>query len=708
LTLFRDVTALSSANRPPPTATVDVVDELHGRRVADPYRWLEELDASAVRQWVAAQNAATQAWLGAAPRLRDALRARLTRLTDHQRRSVPSRRGRWWFWLANDGLNDQDMLMVDHDPDGAGRALIDPNRLSDDATVSLAATSASHDGQRVAYALSEAGSDWMTWHVVDVPTGRNHPDRVEWAKFATAAWARDGSGFYYGRFDAPEDGQAHEAAHRGHQVWFHRLGAGQGDDRLILARPEDPELVFSPEVTDDGRWLVITGSRGTERRSGVWLADLAAADPAAAAPTAWLDELDARYEVVAAEGATLLVLTDAGAPRQRVVAVDVADAGRDAWREVIGEDPTDTLEHVARVGDHLVCAWLHHARSRVTAHSVAGRRVAEVELGELGSVEAISGRRGDTVAHLGFAGFTRPPSVLRCEPDRGATWQVWSPDVPVDPAAFTTQQVWVTSSDGERVPAFVVSRADLTLADGDHPTLLWGYGGFAIPVTPMFRTWWLAWVERGGVLVVPNLRGGGEYGAAWHEAGRRAHKQQVFDDAVAVAEWLVGQGWTRPTRLAVSGGSNGGLLAGACLTQRPDLFGAAVPEVGVLDMLRFHRFTIGWAWASDYGTADDPQQLEWLLGYSPLHRIVANTAYPPTLVTTGDTDDRVVPAHSYKFAAALQAAQAGGGQPAPVLLRVTTRAGHGAGKPVGVLLEERADVLTFLCRTVGAGCLDRV
>lgn len=688
------------SGHPPPTPTVDVVDDVHGHRVPDPYRWLEGLDAPAVQEWVGAQNAHTEAWLEAASTLRAALRGRLTELMDHPRRGAPSRRGRWWFWLANDGLSHQDALMVADRPDGQPRTLIDPNQLAADGTVALAGAAVSHDGERVAYALSEAGSDWMTWHVADVSTGAPHPDRVDWAKFAGAAWAPDGSGFFYGRFDAPSAGEAHGAAHRRHQVWFHRLGTGQVDDRLIHHAPQDPDLVFSPRVTDDGRWLLVTGSRGTERRNGVWATELAEVDPAAVTLHPLLTAFDALYVVVDTDETALLVVTDAGAPRRRLIRVDLAAPAREHWRELIGEHHQDTLEQVERVGDRLVCVWLRHARHRVTVHALDGAPVDEIGLGELGSVAGLSGRRDDRVAHLVATGFTRPPSIRSYDLHSGESRVLWQPAVPFDPDRFVTEQVWVASTDGEQLPAFVVRRADTRLADGDHPTLLWGYGGFSISVTPMFRTWWLAWLERGGVLVVPNLRGGGEYGAQWHDAGRLGRKQQVFDDAIAVAEWLVDKGWTRPARLAISGGSNGGLLVGACLTQRPDLFGAAVPEVGVLDMLRFHQFTIGWAWASDYGTVDDPEQAEWLLAYSPLHRIEPGTAYPPTLVVTGDTDDRVVPAHSYKFAAALQAVRA------PALLRVETRAGHGMGKPTGLVIEERADVLAFLCRTVGAGLLD--
>ncbi len=690
---------------PPPTPTVDVVEDHHGTAIADPYRWLEDLDAAAVGEWVAAQNAASEAWLARTPALRTALAERLRALIDWPRRSAPSRKGDRWFWLANDGLQDQDVLVTATSPEAEARPLVDPNEMSADGTVALAGASVSDDGTLLAYALSAAGSDWMTWHVRDVATGADHADVVAWAKFSGAAWLPDGSGFCYGRFAAPAEGEEHAAANRGHQIWCHRVGTDQDEDVLLHHAPDDPALVFSPQVTDDGRWLVLTGSRGTERVNAVWVADLAeladpGGDPAslAAALRPLLDDFDALWGVVDSEGDELIVLTDHHAERRRVLAIDASDPTR--RRELVAEDPVDTLAGAARVGDRLLVSWLHHARSRLTRHRLDGALEGAVDLPDLGSVGAISGTREDAHAHLTFAGFTQPASLHRLDVATGAREEVWRPGLAFDPEALVTEQVFVPSTDGTQVPAFVVRRRDVDLAAGDHPTLVWGYGGFMVPVTPMFSAWWLAWVERGGVLVVPNLRGGGEYGTAWHQAGKRARKQQVFDDAIAVIDWLVTQGWTSHQRVAITGRSNGGLLAGAVLTQAPEKLGAALPEVGVLDMLRFHTFTIGWAWASDYGTSDDPDELRWLLGYSPLHNVTPGVAYPPTLVMTGDTDDRVVPAHSYKFAAALQAATPA--EAGPILLRVETRAGHGAGKPTSVVIEERADALTFLLRALGA------
>lgn len=685
----------------PETRTVDQVDHHHGEAVPDPYRWLEDVDAPETLDWIAAQNALTASWLAGVP-ARAEIAARLTALWDHPRAGVPSRRGDRWFQLRNTGLQDQDVLWVMDAPDAEGRPLLDPNAMSADGTVSLSAAAASRDGRHLAYATSAAGSDWMTWRVREIETGADLDDVLSWSKFAGAAWLPDGSGFVYARFDEPAAGEAHERANRDQRLWFHRLGTSQDDDVLVYARPDEPEWMFSPSVTDDGRYLVLHVSHGTDPRNRVFYADLEAGrDLAALEMVELLADFDAAYGLVGNVGETFVFLTDRAAPRGRLVAVDLADPAPERWRDLVPER-ADTLERAVLVGGRLVAGYLRDARSVLLRFTLDGEPDGEVALPGIGSVEAMAGRQDDEALHLSFAGFTAPPSVHRHEVATAETICVREPGVAIDQDAFVTEQVFVTSADGTRVPVFLVHRADVT-PTGDVPTLLWGYGGFHISVTPMFRAAWQVWVERGGLLAVPNLRGGGEYGQAWHDAGRLAAKQNVFDDAIAAAEALVGDGWTRPDRLAISGGSNGGLLAGACLTQRPDLFGAAVPEVGVLDMLRFHLFTIGWAWTSDYGSVEDPEQYRWLRAYSPLHNVDPTVAYPATLVTTGDHDDRVVPGHSFKFAAALQAAQRASGGGAPVLIRVQTQAGHGAGKPTRILIEERADVLAFLTRALGVG-----
>lgn len=675
----------------PPAPTSDVVDDYHGTKVADPYRPLEDTDAPSTAAWIAAQNRLTEGWL-AEVGARSDIRTRLYELWDHPRVGVPYRRGGRWFQLRNSGLQDQDILYVMDAPSEEGRVLVDPNTLSDDGTVALMATSVTDDGRLLAYATSAAGSDWLTWRVLEVDTGAEHDDVVEWSKFAGAAWLPDGSGFVYGAYDPPAEGEAYEAANRGHKLLLHRLGSAQGDDALVHATPDHPERVFAPHVTDDGRYLVVHIAEGTDRCNRVAYADL---QGDGIDLVALLDDFDAAYHFAGNDGATFHFVTDLGATRGRIIAIDVTEPSRDRWREVVAEG-TDPLEHAQLIGDRLVVVALADASHRLRRYRLDGAPDGEIALPGVGSVEGLAGQAGEPDVHLGFTSFTRPVEVRHHNLDTGETQLVRAPQAGIDADAFVTTQEFVTSRDGTRVPVFLTRRRDVE-PTGDVPTLLWGYGGFNIPVTPMFRAEWQVWIERGGLLAIGNLRGGGEYGSEWHEAGREDRKQNVFDDCLAVADWLAGSGWTRPDRLALVGRSNGGLLAGACLTQRPDAFGAVVPEVGVLDMLRFHQFTIGWAWAADYGSADDSDAFRWLHAYSPLHRIEAGRAYPPTLVTTGDHDDRVVPGHSFKFTAALQAAQGGD---APVLIRVETDAGHGLGKPTSVLIAERTDVLAFLHRAL--------
>jgi prolyl oligopeptidase len=678
--------------RYPDTPTSDQVDDYHGTKVPDPYRWLEDTDSEATRGWIEAQNALTRAWLEQVP-TRDAIRRRLTELWDHPRAGAPWHRKQRWFQLRNTGLQNQDVLWTMDAPDAEGRVLLDPNTLSEDGTVALTGAAVSDDGRLLAYATSGAGSDWMTWRVREVDTGRDRDDEIRWSKFSGAAWTADGSGFYYAHYDPPPPGAEYEQRNLDQKLSYHRLGTDQADDELVYARPDEPEWGFSPSVTDDGRYLVVHVWQGTDPRNRVYLADLEGRGPV----TPLIDEFDAAYDLIGSEGDMLLFRTDLDAPLGRIIAVDVTSPERSSWREVVPQGE-DRLERARLVGGRIVAAYLHHASHRIRLFTLDGAAAGEVALPGYGSVDAISGRPEDHAFHFTFTTFTAPTAVFRHDIPAAETALVRPPGVDIDASRLRTEQVFVTSRDGTRVPMFLVHRADVT-PDGRRPTLLYGYGGFDIALTPGFAVSRHVWVERGGVLAIANLRGGGEYGKEWHDAGRLANKQNVFDDAIACAEWLAGAGgWTRPDHLAIQGGSNGGLLVGACMTQRPDLFGACVPEVGVMDMLRFHRFTIGWGWTSDYGCADDPEQFAWLHAYSPLHNLRTGTAYPATLVTTGDHDDRVVPGHSFKFAAALQAAQGGD---APALIRIETQAGHGAGKPTGKLIEERTDVLSFLERALG-------
>jgi prolyl oligopeptidase len=681
----------------PQTKTVDQVDDYHGETIADPYRWLEDLDAPDTRGWIEEQNALTRSWLDEVAR-RPEIVDRLTELWDHPRASAPSRRADRWFQMRNSGLQNQDVLYVMDAPGEEGRPLLDPNTMSTDGTVSLTAAATSRDARHLAYGTSAAGSDWMTWRVRDIDTGEDLPDVLEWSKFAGAAWLPDGESFVYARFDEPPAGETYEEANRNQRLWLHRIGTDQSADELVYARPDQPEWMFSPHVTDDGRYLVLHVSHGTDPRNRVFYAELGTGSLKF---VELLTGFDAAYTMVGNVGETFYFLTDRDAPRGRLIAVSLADPSPDRWRVVV-DQAEDTLERVMLVGGRFIAAYLHHARHRLLRFTLGGQPDGEVQLPDIGSVEAMTGREDDDELFFTFSTFTQPAAVYRHDVPSAATQLVRPPGLDIDQSRFVTEQIFIPSRDDTQIPVFCVHRSDVR-PTGDVPTLLWGYGGFGIPVSPMFRVAWLVWVELGGMLAIPNLRGGGEYGQDWHDAGRLAEKQNVFDDAIATAEALIERGWTRPEKLAISGGSNGGLLVGACMTQRPDLFGACVPEVGVLDMLRFQHFTIGWAWISDYGSSEDPEQFQWLRAYSPLHRIDSGRHYPATLVTTGDHDDRVVPGHSYKFAAALQAAQSASGGEQPILIRVQTQAGHGAGKPTRVLIDERADVLAFLLRALGAG-----
>jgi prolyl oligopeptidase len=677
----------------PAAPTVDQVDDYHGTSVADPYRPLEDSDAPASRAWITAQNELTARVLAALP-ARSAIRERLAGLWDVPRAGAPWRRGDRWFQLRNTGLQDQDVLWSAAAPGAEGTVLFDANALSEAGTTALAEVAVSDSGEFVACALSHAGSDWRRWRILNVTTGEELPDRVDWSKFTSAAWTHDDAGFFYGRFAEPPPDAAYDAPNRNMELRYHRLGTDSAQDPVIFSTPNEPEWNFEPVLYEDGRTLVVTVSRGTDPETRIYLADVSnGADGAVVHPL--LDAADARYDHIETVGGTHYLLTDRDAPLRRVIAVDEDDPTNP--REIIPE-AADSLERVTLVGNRLAAVYLHDAHSRLGIFELDGRHVADVALPGIGTIVETAGRRTDDELFLTFMTFVAPPAVLAVRMADGAVREVTPRTLAWKPDDYVSEQVFVASDDGTRVPLFLTRRRDVA-PSGDVPTLLYGYGGFQVTIGPTFKPEWLAWMERGGLLAVASLRGGGEYGKAWHDAGRLAKKQTVFDDYAACLRWLAGSGWTRPARIGISGRSNGGLLVGATITQHPDLFGAAVAEVGVMDMLRFQQFTIGWAWTSDYGSADDPEQFRTLLAYSPLHNIRPGVAYPATLVTTGDHDDRVVPGHSFKFAAALQAAQAGD---APVVIRIDTDAGHGLGKPVSKQIDERADVLAFLELALGS------
>ncbi len=671
----------------PKTKMADVVDDYHGHKVSDPYRWLEDTESEETGEWVKAQNKVTGAYLESLPS-REPMRKRLEELWNYERYGLPSKKGDRYFYSHNDGLQDQSILYSASSLKSDREVLIDPNTLSEDGTVALAGTATTKDGKLIAYGLADGGSDWRTWKVRDVATGKDLEDEVRWAKFSGVAWMPDSSGFFYSRYDAPVDGQELTAKNENQKTYFHKLGTPQSEDQLIMSRPDHPKWGFVPLVTDDGRYLIISNWKGTEPKEQVFIKDLR--DPDSEVQDLIMG-FEAEYGLIGSIDDTLYFVTDNGAPKRRVIAVDAKNPKRDAWKEVIAETD-DVLQSVSLFGDTFYASWLKDARGKVTRHKIDGSLIDEVKLPGVGSVAGFGGDQDAKETFYSFTNYITPASIYRIDLTSGEV-SLWKrPDVALDIDNFVTEQLFCESKDGTRVPIIVTRHKDTKL-DGTNKTLLYAYGGFNISITPSFSPANAAWVDNGGIYAVANLRGGGEYGREWHEDGMRLKKQNVFDDFISAAEFLIKKGYTRSESLAIRGGSNGGLLVGAVMTQRPDLFGACLPAVGVMDMLRYHKFTIGWAWATEYGSSDEADQIENLLSYSPLHNLTSNTSYPATMVTTADRDDRVVPGHSFKFAAALQAAHTGDN---PTLIRIETRAGHGAGTPVSKRIEEYADLWSFL------------
>jgi prolyl oligopeptidase len=691
------ITAVLSAQSPltyPATRKGDVVDDFFGTRVADPYRWLEDDNSAETKAWVEAQNKVSFAYLAQIPE-RTKIQDRITKLWDFEKYSAPFKRGKRYFYSYNTGLQNQSVLFVTEDPKAKGRVLLDPNTLSKDGTVALSGMSFTEDGRLMAYSVSVAGSDWQTWKVRDVATGQDLADEIRWSKASGAAWLRDGSGFFYSRYEAPKGGDALTGVNNNHMLCFHKLGTPQSEDALIYQRPDQPEWYLGGSVTDDGRWLVISAGKGTNPETSLFLKDLA---KSGSPVEPFLDRMDASYALVDSEGDRFFIVTNQGAPRNRLVAIRKGQTAPAQWTELIPQAKgKDVLESVSLVGGRFVATWMRDAHSAIDFFDLKGKKTGTLALPALGTAGGFGGRREDAETFYTFGSFAYPGTIYRLDLKTGKSTIFRTPKVAFKPADYEVKQVFYPSKDGTKVPMFLVHKKGLKL-DGQNPTLLYGYGGFNVSLTPGFSVSRMVWLEMGGVYAMPNLRGGGEYGLEWYDAGRKDRKQNVFDDFIAAAEWLIAHKYTSTPKLAINGGSNGGLLVGACLTQRPDLFGAAVPEVGVMDMLRFHKFTLGWGWKSDYGSSETKEGFDTLMKYSPLHTIKAGAKYPPTLVTTGDHDDRVVPAHSHKFTATLQAAQGG---PAPILTRIETSAGHGAGKPTAKVIAERADVFAFLVKNLG-------
>ena len=679
----------------PKTETVPVVETQFGEAVADPYRWLEGdvRTEPKVRDWVTAQNAVSEAYLKALPG-RDVFAARMKRLFDYERMGLPRKAGKRYFMSRNTGLQNQSTLWVREGLTGEPRLLLDPNGWAADGATALAEWTPSDDGRYLAYAVQDGGTDWRTIHVLDVATGKILPDEIKWAKYSgSVAWKPDGSGFFYSRFEAPAPGATFQALTVNQTIWYHRIGTAQADDTKIYATPDRPKFGHSAQVTDDGRYLVVTSSEGTDPRNDVHVARLTKTGVGPFKAIA--SGLQNDWSLAGTVGRRFWFRTDKDAPRGRIAVVDV-DAAEPRFDPVVAQT-TDTLVGASLVGRRLILAYLGDAKSEAALYELDGRRVGPVPLPDIGTAGGFGGKTGDSETFYSFSSFAQPATVYRYDTATNRATVFFAPKLAFDPAAFETQQIFYPSKDGTKVPMFIIRKKGLT---GPQPTLLYGYGGFNVSVTPGFSATRLAWLEQGGVLAIANLRGGGEYGRDWHDAGRRANKQNVFDDFIAAGEWLIAQGITAKEKLAIQGGSNGGLLIGAVVNQRPDLFAAALPAVGVMDMLRFNRFTAGRYWTDDYGDPGVEADFRVLRAYSPYHNIAGGPGreYPAILVTTADTDDRVVPGHSFKYTAALQAAALGD---KPRIIRIETRAGHGSGKPIDKTIAEAADEWAFVAKFTG-------
>lgn len=670
----------------PNARTVDQVDDYFGTKVSDRYRWMEDVDAPEVKEWIEEENKLTRSVLDSVPG-REQMHSRLMELINFERYTAPVRRGTRYFYWHNSGLQNQNVLYSTEGLDGEPKVLLDPNLMSVDGTVAVSGFSISDDGRLAAYAIADAGSDWMKWHVREVSTGEDLPDLIEWSKFSTASWLNDGSGFFYEGYDAPE-ADALKAANYFHKIFFHKLGTPHSEDRLIFDRPDDKEINVGAAVTDDGRYLLIYQTKGSSPYNELAVKDLQRPD----APIVHISTVaDALYSPIDNDGTRFWIHTTLSAPNGRVVEVDLAHPDREHWKTIIAETGNN-LDSVSMIDDTLIANYLADAQSLVELHTREGELITRLELPAIGTALGFGGKRTDSETFYQFTKFTTPIAIYRLDMKTRTSTIYRQPKLKFDPAQYETTQIFYSSKDGTRVPMFLSYRKGLQL-DGTAPTLLYGYGGFNVSLRPEFSSANLLWMEMGGLYAQPSLRGGGEYGEAWHRAGTKLAKQNVFDDFIAAAEWLIANRYTSAKRLAISGGSNGGLLVAACEIQRPDLFGAALPSVGVMDMLRFDKFTIGWAWKTDYGApSENEAEFQALYRYSPLHNLKPAT-YPSTLITTADHDDRVFPGHSFKFAAAMQAAQAG---PNPVLIRVETRAGHGAGTPLSKRVELAVDQFTFL------------
>jgi prolyl oligopeptidase len=671
----------------PPAKKVDVVDDYRGTKVADPYRWLEDTNSAETAAWVEAENKVTAAYFAQIPQ-RAKIHARLTELFNYARYNSAFEVAGKYFFFRNDGLQNQDILYAADKPEGGERALLDPNTLRADGTAALSGLSVDRNAKLLAYAIAQAGSDWSEWHVRDIATGKDLPDSVQWTKFTSAEWTADGRAFYYQRFPTPDTKAALTESNKNAQLYLHTLGESQTSDKLIYQRPDHPNWLFGATVSEDGRYLMIHIETGDAGKNLLFYQDL---QTAGSKVVELIHDLTAQFRFLGNQGSTFYLFSTDGASKGRVIAIDVNRPEHANWKVAVPEQ-AETLSAAQYAGGKLILSYLKDAHSVAKIASVNGKMERELALPGLGTSGFSAAHSTDTELIYSFDSYTAPLEFYRYDLKSNQSTLLRQSKLSFDPSLYATEQVFYKSKDGTRVPMFLVHKKGLQ-RNGQNPTLLYAYGGFNVALTPNFSPTFLGWVEMGGVLAVANLRGGSEYGEAWHVAGTKLHKQNVFDDFIGAAEYLIASKYTSTGKLGIFGGSNGGLLIGAVLNQRPDLFGAAMPAVGVMDMLRFNKFTIGAAWEGDYGSPQNPAEFKALYAYSPLHNIRPGTHYPPTLITTSDHDDRVVPGHSFKYAATLQAAQGG---PAPILIRIETRAGHGAGKPTTKRIDEAADRFAFL------------
>lgn len=693
LTVGSVIMMYSCKNQPqlkyPETHKVDQNDVYFGVEVSDPYRWLEDDNSEETAEWVKAQNELTFSYLESIP-FRNKIRDRLNKMWDYPRYGSPFRAGKYYFYFKNDGMQNQSVLYFQEGLEGEANVFLDPNTFSEDGTVALSGLSISNNDRWFGYSISRAGSDWNEIKVIDIETREELPDLIEWVKFSGISWC--GDGFYYSRYDAPKAGEALSGKNEFHKVYFHKLGTPQSEDELIYQNRNYPLRNYRASVTDDERFLIIYESETTSGEA-MYVKDL---NKKNAGFIQIVDNFEKDYSVLDNIGNQLLVLTNYGAPRQQLVLINPDKPKPENWKTIIPEKD-EVLGGASLVGGRIIVQYMKDATSRAHIHDYEGNYISEVNLPGIGSLSGFSGKKEDNIAFYSFTSFTHPSTIFKFDVTANESTVYRAAEIDFDADAYETNQVFYTSKDGTQIPMFITHKKGLVM-NGNNPTLLYGYGGFNASMTPSFSVSRLILLENGGIYVLANIRGGGEYGEEWHKAGTKLQKQNVFDDFIAAAEYLIDQKYTSPQKIAIQGGSNGGLLVGACMIQRPDLFKVALPAVGVMDMLRFHKFTIGWAWVGDYGSSENEEEFHYLLGYSPLHTLKDGVEYPATLITTADHDDRVVPAHSFKFAARLQEAHKGAN---PVLIRIDTSAGHGAGKPTAKIIDEQSDIWAFVFKNFG-------